>query len=122
MTSFDLAFKALGDPARMRIIATLARPDAVCCSPEDQVCACDLERLLQLSQPTISHHMKVLTDSGLVAARKSGRWVYYRLDRAGFQALAAWLADLAGPPGEAQAAPPCDASATLPCNAPAAAA
>jgi len=92
----DLSLKALGDPVRTRIIEALSRPEAVCCSTEDQVCACDLERIVGLSQPTVSHHMKLLTDAGLVQARKSGRWVYYRLDRDRFQALAAYLIALAG--------------------------
>ncbi len=92
----DLALKALGDPARARIVEALSRPNAVCCSADDQVCACDLERIVGLSQPTVSHHMKILTDAGLVQARKSGRWVYYRLDRDRFHSLAAYLVGLAG--------------------------
>ncbi|HEX5326542.1 MAG TPA: metalloregulator ArsR/SmtB family transcription factor [Acetobacteraceae bacterium] len=104
MDRIDCIFKALGDPARLRILAALARPDAACCSNEDQVCACDLEPLLGLAQPTVSHHMKLLTDAGLVQARKSGRWVYYRLDRDRFHALAAWLTDLAGDGCDAPAA------------------
>ncbi|MGH7154989.1 MAG: ArsR/SmtB family transcription factor [Acetobacteraceae bacterium] len=96
MNRADQAFRALGDPVRMRIVTALARPGAICCSAEDQVCACDLEPLLDLAQPTISHHMKVLIDAGLVSARKSGRFVYYRLNRRRFRALSARLADLVG--------------------------
>ena len=92
----DTVFKALADPARLRILHAIARPAATCCSTADQLCACELEPLLGLSQPTISHHMKILTEAGLVEARKSGRWVYYRLNRTRFDAAAAWLAALAG--------------------------
>ena len=81
----DLIFKALGDPTRLRILQAISRPQETCCSTADQVCACDLEPLLGLAQPTISHHMKILTEAGLIQARKSGRWVSYRLDRSRFQ-------------------------------------
>jgi ArsR family transcriptional regulator len=96
MEAVDILFKALADPARMRIITALARPEALCCSAADQVCACDLEKLLDLAQPTISHHMKILVQAGLVEARKSGRWVHYRLARSRFTALADHLTALAG--------------------------
>lgn len=85
-------FKALGDPARLRIIEFLYRPDAACCSAEDKVCACDVESLLKLSQPAVSHHMKILTQAGLVSAEKEGRWVYYRLNRRRFRELSQHLA------------------------------
>ena len=84
-------FKALGDPARLRILEFLWRPDAACCSLEDKVCACDVESLLGLSQPAVSHHMKVLVQAGLVAAAKEGRWVYYRINRARFRELSQFL-------------------------------
>jgi ArsR family transcriptional regulator len=92
----DLIFKALSDPLRLRILEFLRRPDAECCSTEDRVCACDIEGLLGLSQPTISHHMKLLVQAGLVVAEKSGRWVYYRVDRNAFAAAAAFLAGFTG--------------------------
>ncbi len=93
-------FKALADPTRLRIVAALARPEAVCCSPEDRVSAGDLERLVGLAQPSVSHHMRILTESGLVEARKSGKFVFYRLDRSSFHRFAASLADLAGDPAD----------------------
>jgi ArsR family transcriptional regulator len=96
MDTPEILFKALADPARVRIVTALARPEALCCSAADQVCACDLERLLGLAQPTISHHMKILVQAGLVEGRKSGRWVYYRLNRNRFSALAEHLTALAG--------------------------
>jgi ArsR family transcriptional regulator len=84
-------FKALGDPARLRIIEFLWRPDAGCCSLEGKACACDVESLLGLSQPAVSHHMKILVQAGLVTAGKEGRWVYYRINRARFRELSQWL-------------------------------
>jgi ArsR family transcriptional regulator len=98
MIETDLAFKALGDPLRLRILAFLHRPDADCCSNEAAVCACDFEGVLGLSQPTISHHMKLLVQAGLVHAEKRGRWVHYSLNHANFRALAAVLLDYGGDP------------------------
>lgn len=98
MIETDLAFKALGDPLRLRILAFLHRPDADCCSNAAAVCACDLEGVLGLSQPTISHHMKLLVQAGLVRAEKRGRWVHYSLDHESFRALAAVLLGFGGDP------------------------
>jgi ArsR family transcriptional regulator len=89
------AFKALSDPARLRILDFLWRPNADCCSLEDKVCACDVEALLGLSQPAVSHHMKILVQSGLVTAEKEGRWVYYRINRPRFREVAQWLGQFA---------------------------
>jgi ArsR family transcriptional regulator len=88
MTDDLSACKALGDPARLRIVDFLWRPEASCCSFEDRVCACDIEGVLGLSQPAVSHHMKLLVQAGLVASEKDGRWVYYRLNRERFRELA----------------------------------
>jgi ArsR family transcriptional regulator len=65
-------FKALGDPHRLTILATLARA-------EDEVCVCDFTSGLPLNQPTVSHHLKILRDCGLVTGERRGTWVYYRL-------------------------------------------
>lgn len=64
--------KALGDPHRLMILATLARAD-------DEVCVCDFTSGLPLNQPTVSHHLKILRESGLVSCERRGTWVYYRL-------------------------------------------
>jgi ArsR family transcriptional regulator, arsenate/arsenite/antimonite-responsive transcriptional repressor len=96
MNALDAVFKALSDPARIRIVQFLSRPDAACCSVQERVCACDLEAILGLSQPTVSHHMKLLVQAGLVVSEKDGRWVHYRLDRSRFHALADWLKGMAG--------------------------
>ncbi len=64
-------FKALADPARVAIVNRLAGAD--------EVCVCELVPHVALSQPTVSHHLRILRDVGLVAARRRGTWVYYRL-------------------------------------------
>lgn len=89
-------FKALSDPARLRIIEILHRPDAACCTVEDRVCACDLEAPLGLSQPAVSHHLKILVQAGLVLSEKNGKYVYYRLGRPRFGELQRALAKFAG--------------------------
>lgn len=74
-------FKALSDENRLRILSMLKQPG--CCSIATSsrnkgMCACDIEAQLDLSQPTISHHMKVLREAGLVSAEKVGAWMWYR--------------------------------------------
>ena len=64
-------FKALADPTRVGIVNRLAA------APE--VCVCDLTAAFELSQPTISHHLRILRDAGLVDVARRGRWAYYRL-------------------------------------------
>jgi ArsR family transcriptional regulator len=64
-------FKALADPTRVAIVNRL--------SVADEVCVCNLTETFDLSQPTISHHLKVLRDAGLVEASRRGTWAYYRL-------------------------------------------
>lgn len=65
-------FKALGDENRLHILELLQGGER---------CACVLLENLHLSQPTLSHHMKILCDAGLVTGRKEGKWVYYTLNR-----------------------------------------
>jgi ArsR family transcriptional regulator, arsenate/arsenite/antimonite-responsive transcriptional repressor len=66
------SFAALADPIRLRMLSVVAAADG-------EVCACDLVELSGRSQPTISHHMKVLLDAGLVTREKRGLWVWYRI-------------------------------------------
>lgn len=66
-------FKALGDPARVRLLSAIAS------GSEEGVCVCELTEPLDLSQPTVSHHLKVLFEAGLVARERRGTWVYYTL-------------------------------------------
>jgi ArsR family transcriptional regulator len=64
-------FKALADPARVAIVNRLAAAD--------EVCVCDFVAALDLAQPTVSHHLKVLRDAGLVESSRRGTWAFYRL-------------------------------------------
>jgi ArsR family transcriptional regulator len=64
-------FKALADPARVAIVNRLAAAD--------EVCVCDLNAALELSQPTVSHHLRVLREAGLVESSRRGTWAFYRL-------------------------------------------
>ncbi len=66
-------FHALADPARLRLLSLIAA------QPEGEVCACDLVEPLGKSQPTVSHHLKVLYEAGLVDREKRGTWVWYRV-------------------------------------------
>ena len=97
MSDTATMLKALADPARLRIIEFLRRPDLVCCTRPDAVCACDMEGVLGLSQPAVSHHMKLLVQAGLVEASKQGRWMHYRLKHAAFAALAAAIGHYGAP-------------------------
>ena len=81
-------FKALADPARVRIVNALATSD-------EPVCACEFEPALGLSQPTVSHHLKKLTETGLLEREQRGRWAYFSLKRDAVDKLAA-VADLKG--------------------------
>jgi ArsR family transcriptional regulator len=64
-------FKALADPTRVEIVNRLAAAD--------EVCVCDFVAALDLAQPTVSHHLKVLRDAGLVESSRRGTWAFYRL-------------------------------------------
>jgi ArsR family transcriptional regulator len=77
-------FKALGDRNRLRIVAALNR--------HDELCACQITELLQVTGATASRHLSVLQHAGLVESRKEGRWVYYRLMQPGNMApVSQWL-------------------------------
>ena len=74
--------KAVADPARLRLVSL------VLASPEQEACICDLTAPLGLTQPTVSHHMKVLVDAGLLTREKRGRWAYFRAVPQAFASLA----------------------------------
>ena len=67
------AFKAVADAGRLRLLSFIAS------QPSAEACVCDLVAPLGLSQPTVSHHLKVLTDAGLLARERRGTWMFYRL-------------------------------------------
>lgn len=67
------AFKVLADPARLRLLGLISS------MPQGEACVCELTEPLDLAQPTVSHHLKVLHDAGLLAREQRGRWAYYRV-------------------------------------------
>jgi ArsR family transcriptional regulator len=81
-------FRALGDPARVRIVNLLA-------TAGEPVCACNLNDPVGLSQPTVSHHLKKLVDVGLLERERRGKWAYFSLKRDAVEKLAV-VADLKG--------------------------
>jgi ArsR family transcriptional regulator, arsenate/arsenite/antimonite-responsive transcriptional repressor len=78
-------FKALGDPVRLRLLSLIAA------GADGEVCVCELTPAFDLSQPTISHHLKLLRQAGLIDRERRGTWVHYRLT----DAAADWLASAA---------------------------
>lgn len=68
-----VTLKALADPARLRLLSIVAS------SADQEACVCDLIDPIGLSQPTVSHHLKVLTEAGFLSRAKRGTWAYYRL-------------------------------------------
>lgn len=79
--SLAALFKALGDPVRVKMVSALAR------DPERQICACDFVAVAGKSQPTVSHHLKILREAGLVAAERRGTWIWYSVVPARLEAL-----------------------------------
>ena len=77
--------KALADPARLRLLSLVAAHEG------GEACVCDLTEPLGLSQPTVSHHLKVLVDAGLLSRDKRGVWAYYALVPGALDALAGVL-------------------------------
>ena len=77
--------KALSDPTRLRVLSHVAAQGC------ESVCACDLIDVLDISQPTISHHSKKLVDAGLLTREQRGRWAYFTVVPAAFAELRAFL-------------------------------
>lgn len=80
------ALKALGHPARVRIVA------AVRAAKAGEVCVCDLQPVVDLAQPTVSHHLKVLVDAGLLTRERRGSWSWYALDDDAWRRIGAFFA------------------------------
>jgi ArsR family transcriptional regulator, arsenate/arsenite/antimonite-responsive transcriptional repressor len=80
-----ILFRALGDPGRLRLLSHLAA------QPGGEACVCNLTEPLGLSQPTVSHHLKVLTEAGLLERERRATWIYYRLRLERLQQLCAAL-------------------------------
>jgi ArsR family transcriptional regulator, arsenate/arsenite/antimonite-responsive transcriptional repressor len=86
-------FKAIGDPVRLRLLSLIA------CHEGGEACVCDLTSAFDLTAPTISHHLKVLKQAGLIASERRGTWVYYWIN----PGLLARLSALLGPQAQAMA-------------------
>lgn len=80
-------FRALADPTRLRLLGLVAA------GPDGEACVCDLTGPVELSQPTVSHHLKILVEAGLLTREQRGRWAYYRT----VPSALAGLADALGP-------------------------
>lgn len=92
---FDRQLKAIADPARRRILELLKRKGGCSCDEvpvcDPGMCVCDLEGDLKLSQPTVTHHIQVLREAGLIETKKKGRWLYCCRDEAALEKLANWM-------------------------------
>lgn len=78
--------KAIAEPTRLRLLSLVAA------HADGEACICDLTDPVRLTQPTVSHHMKVLVDAGLLTREQRGKWAFYRLVPGAFDALAQFLA------------------------------
>src|SRR3954452_20088836 len=78
------AAKLLSDPIRVQVLDLLRAADG-------EVCQCDLNPLFDVSQPTMSHHLKKLRDGGLIAVERRGKWAYYTINDEALEALRTWL-------------------------------
>ncbi|AIY00816.1 transcriptional regulator, ArsR family [Arthrobacter sp. PAMC 25486] len=78
-------FKALADPNRLRILSIIST------DPAAETCVCDITEPLELGQPTVSHHLKILVEAGLLTRDKRGVWAYYSLVPGALESLAATL-------------------------------
>jgi ArsR family transcriptional regulator, arsenate/arsenite/antimonite-responsive transcriptional repressor len=84
----DLArvFKAMGDPVRLRLLSLIASHEG------GEACVCDISDVFDLTGPTISHHLKVLREAGLITGERRGTWVYYRVRPEALRAAAQVIA------------------------------
>jgi ArsR family transcriptional regulator, arsenate/arsenite/antimonite-responsive transcriptional repressor len=78
--------KALGDPIRLQLVDVLRRHAG-------KACVCELVPLFDLSQPTVSHHLKVLRDAGIVGSERRGLWAYYYVNPDSLEELSGWLSN-----------------------------
>lgn len=84
-TELARVFKALGDPVRLRLLSMIASRDG------GEVCVCEMTPAFDLSQPTISHHLKLLRQAGLIDCERRGTWVYYWVLPGALDRLAGFL-------------------------------
>ncbi len=100
MKNVSEKFKALGDPIRLEIVRLLVGKE---------LCVCDILDAFQVSQPTISHHLKVLKYAGIVEDSRDGRWIYYRLNAAALAEMMLVISELNKAASKAERARTCDA-------------
>ena len=79
-------FKAMGDPVRLRLLSLIASHEG------GEACVCDLSGVFELTGPTISHHLKVLREAGLITGERRGTWIYYRVLRDALRQVSALVA------------------------------
>jgi len=109
--------KALAHPIRLRIVQMLADKrsfgidDESCCA-QSEVCVCKITGLFDVSMPTISHHLKLLREAGLVDTRRDGVWIYYSLRAEVLSDLAGVLRDVTGPAPDSGSTCGCAATPT----------
>ena len=84
--SLARSLKALADPARLQLVSMIAAHE------DGEACVCDLTEPLGLSQPTVSHHLRILTEAGFLSRSKRGTWAYYRLVPAALDAVTSFFA------------------------------
>ncbi len=92
-------FKALGDPVRLRLVSLIGAHQG------GEVCVCDLAAAFDLTQPTISHHLKVLREAGIIDSERRGTWVYYWLVPAALERMSALLSAPGGASAPASGRP-----------------
>ena len=78
--------KALADPVRLQLLSIISG------SPGQEACVCDMTELVDVAQPTVSHHLKVLVDAGIVTRDRRGNWAWFRLDAGQLAAIRGFLA------------------------------
>jgi ArsR family transcriptional regulator len=88
------ALEVIADPARLRLLSIIGA------DPQGEVCVCNLTEPMGLSQPTVSHHLKVLTEAGLLEREQRGRWAFFRVRRDTLEMLRGALAPATGAPSE----------------------
>ena len=87
-TDVTVMLRAIADPVRRRIVEMLKQPGCCSIGRKSGLCACDIEREFELSQPTISHHLSVLREAGLIESEKVGQWMWFRRNEATLKQLA----------------------------------